>query len=174
MKYKEALKLSMEKLADDPLVRFVGYNTLFGRANGTLVNVTDDQCVETTVAENLMAGMAIGLSITGYKPIVYIERCDFIFNALDAIVNHLDKIEEMSKGEYAPKVVIRIVIGAKKNPLFTGITHTQDYTEVLQRLVSFPVIKVITSQEVIDTYDKVNEWKSSYIILEERDLYDIE
>jgi len=174
MKYKEALKLSMEKLADDPLVRFVGYNTLFGRANGTLVNVTDDQCVETTVAENLMAGMAIGLSITGYKPIVYIERCDFIFNALDAIVNHLDKIEEMSKGEYAPKVVIRIVIGAKKNPLFTGITHTQDYTEVLQRIVSFPVIKVITPQEVIDTYDKVNEWKSSYIILEERDLYDIE
>jgi pyruvate/2-oxoglutarate/acetoin dehydrogenase E1 component len=174
MKYKEALKLSMEKLADDPLVRFVGYNTLFGRANGTLVNVTDDQCVETTVAENLMAGMAIGLSITGYKPIVYIERCDFIFNALDAIVNHLDKIEQMSKGEFAPKVVIRIVIGSKKNPLFTGITHTQDYTEVLQRLVSFPVIKVTTPQEVIDTYDKVNEWKSSYIVLEERDLYDIE
>lgn len=174
MKYKEALKLSMEKLADDPLVRFVGYNTLFGRANGTLVNVTDAQCIETTVAENLMAGMAIGLSITGYKPIVYIERCDFIFNALDAIVNHLDKIEQMSKGEFAPKVAIRIVIGAKKNPLFTGITHTQDYTDVLQRLVSFPVIKVTTPQEVIDTYDKVNEWKSSYIVLEERDLYDIE
>lgn len=174
MKYKEALKISMENLANDPLIKFIGYNTLFGRANGTLVNVKDEKCLETTVAENLMAGMAIGLSLEGYKPVVYIERCDFIFNALDAIVNHLDKIETMSKGEYAPKVVIRIVIGAKKNPLFTGITHIQDYTEVLRKLISFPVIKVTTSQEIIDVYNKVSEWKSSYIVLEERDLYDIE
>lgn len=174
MIYKDALKQSMKKLASDPLIKFVGYNTLYGRANGTLVDVKDEQCIETPVAENLMVGMAVGLSIKGYKPVVYIERCDFILNALDAIVNHLDKIETLSKKEFSPRVVIRVVIGGKKYPLYTGLTHTQDFTEVLTNLVSFPVIKLESSEDVIRTYDEISDWKSSYIVLEERDKYGFE
>lgn len=172
MTYKNALIKSMEYLATDPYTRFVGYNTLIGRANGTLINVSDKQCLETIVAENLMVGMAIGLSIKNYKPVVYIERCDFVLNALDSIVNHLDKIPLLSKEQFLPKVIIRIVIGGKKNPLYTGLTHTQDFTKMLADLVSFPVVKVASSKEVIDTYHKASSWNSSYIILEERDLYD--
>src|SRR5579871_6790066 len=111
--YKEALTAAMDQLALDPTVRFVGYGLLHGRAAGTLKNVPVAQIVETPVAENLMVGLAIGMSLRGLRPVVYIERMDFILNALDAIVNHLDKIGGMSHGQFNPAVILRVVVGNK-------------------------------------------------------------
>lgn len=139
--YKQELTLAMESLASDPLARFVGYGVrIGGRALGTLKNVPDHQLIETPVAENLMVGLAIGMALKGLKPVVFIERFDFILNCLDGIVNHLDKLETLSSGEFAPHIILRIVVGNKEKPLFTGSTHCQDFTEALKRLVTFPVI----------------------------------
>ena len=66
---------------------------------GTLKDVPDDQKIETPVAENLMVGLAIGMSFEGFKPVVYFERHDFMLVAADAISNHIDKIERISHGE---------------------------------------------------------------------------
>jgi pyruvate/2-oxoglutarate/acetoin dehydrogenase E1 component len=139
--YKEELTLAMEGLARDPLVRFCGYGVgMGGKAMGTLKNVPQSQLIELPVAENLMVGFAIGLSLKGLKPVVFIERMDFILNCLDAIVNHLDKIETISRGEFKPTMILRIVVGNKTKPLFTGETHTQDFTAALNALVNFPLV----------------------------------
>ena len=107
---------------------------------GTLKNVSESQLIEMPVAENLMASFAIGLSLKGLKPVVFFERFDFVLNAMDAIVNHLDKIDTISHGEFKPTVILRIVVGNRRKPLFTGKTHTQDFSVALRALVSFPVI----------------------------------
>lgn len=172
MKYKDALQQSMELLSTDTKRVFLGYNVRCGsKANGTLKNVNENQLIETPVAENLMMGMAIGMSIKGYKPVVYFERFDFILNALDSIVNHLDKMKEISKNEYDPSVIIRVVIGGSKNPLFTGITHTQDYTEAIKKMVSFPVIKLENSSDIIKYYEFAHLTNNSIMLIEERDRY---
>ncbi len=143
LSYKEELTKAMESLAADPLVRFVGYGVkIGGRALGTLKNVPDHQLIEMPVAENLMVGFAIGISLKGLKPVVFIERFDFWWNCGDAIVNHLDKIEKISRGEFKPTVILRIVVGNRQKPLFTGMTHTQDYSPSLRAAVSFPVINL--------------------------------
>lgn len=129
----------MTSLAADPDRLFIGYGLRHGRAGGTLAGVPESQIIETTVAENLMVGLAIGLSLRGKKPVVYFERADFLLNALDAIVNHLDKIAHESRGEFNPAVILRIVVGNKTKPLFTGSTHTQDLSQALIKLVNFPV-----------------------------------
>ncbi len=140
LSYKDELTKAMESLAQDPLVRFVGYGVkIGGRAGGTLKNVSDSQLIEMPVAENLMVGFAIGLSLKGLKPVVFIERMDFWWNASDAIVNHLDKINQISHGEFTPTMILRIVVGNRNKPLFTGATHTRDYSPSLQAAVSFPV-----------------------------------
>lgn len=126
--YKDALISAMDYLAADPLVRFIGYGVTNGKAMGTLKNVSPSQLIEMPVAENLMVSFAIGLSLKGLKPVVFIERFDFILNALDAIVNHLDKIETISHGEFKPTMILRIVVGNQQKPLFTGKTHTQDFS----------------------------------------------
>lgn len=175
MKYKEAVKISMDEFAKDEKALFVGYNTRLGsKAMGTLNDVAEEKLLETQLAENLMAGLAIGLSLTGYKPMVYFERFDFILNAIDAIVNHLDKIADTSDGQFKPKVIIRVVIGAQLKPFFTGHCHIQDFTEAMKKLLKFPVLKPLTAPEVLEAYKFAMTQDQSVMIIETRDLYDEE
>jgi pyruvate/2-oxoglutarate/acetoin dehydrogenase E1 component len=173
MNYKESICLSMEDLAKDDRVRFLGYNVKYGsKANGTLAGVNEFQLIETPVAENLMVGLAIGLSLKGFIPIVWFERFDFVLNALDAIVNHLDKMKTISSGEFDPKVIIRANVGNRERPLFTGPTHTQDFSDALENLVTFPVWKVKTPSEVIEAYNQAKLERGSVLITEYRDCYE--
>ncbi len=156
--YKQQLTFAMEELAEDPLIRFIGYGVkIGGRAMGTLKNIPDHQLIEMPVAENLMVGFAIGIALKGLKPVVFIERFDFILNALDAIVNHLDKIETLSHGEFKPTMILRIVVGNRQKPLFTGKTHTQDFSVALRALVSFPVFQLQDTSEIGVRYKSAYE-----------------
>ena len=92
--YKDKIRIEIEKLSQREDIVFIGYGLKFGsRGAGFLKNIPDDKIIETPVAENLMLSMAIGLSLEGKLPVVIYERMDFILNAMDALVNHLDKIE---------------------------------------------------------------------------------
>jgi pyruvate/2-oxoglutarate/acetoin dehydrogenase E1 component len=139
---------------------------------GTLKNVPDSQLIEMPVAENLMVSFAIGLSLKGLKPVVFIERFDFILNALDAIVNHLDKIADISHGEFKPTMILRIVVGNRDKPLFTGRTHTQDFSYGLRQFVSFPVIQLVQSQEIAFQYKSAHAFldRRSTALIEYKDL----
>lgn len=170
MSYKDALIRANTYLAADPKVRFIGYGLMKGRAGGTLKNVSDKQIIEMPVAENLMLGMAIGLALTGLKPVVYIERMDFLMNCMDALVNHLDKIKEISKGEFDPAVIIRCVVGNIKKPLYTGATHTQDFSEALRSMVNIPVYQLLTTSMVNTGYDLIEKNRESAILVEYKDL----
>ena len=175
IKYKDVIRIEMEKLAKNPKTIFIGYNVKKGRAGGMLINVLEKQIFETPVAENLMAGIAIGLSIEGYLPILYFERFNFILNALDAIVNHLDKFEDLSYGEYKPKIIIRAVIGSIKTPFLTGSTHTQDFTEAIKKMVTFDVVKLpLNIKDIKKIYEDAYLSKKSTLIVEEKDLYNIQ
>lgn len=174
MKYKDAIKLSMNEFAKDDKAIFLGYNTKMGnQALGTLSEVPKEKIIETPLAENLMAGLSIGLSISGYKPVLYFERFDFILNATDAIVNQLDKIKDLSKHQYRPKVIIRVVVGQKLKPFFNGTTHTQDFTEAMKNLVKFPILNPISANEIIDAYKFAFQYEESVMIVENKDYYDM-
>lgn len=148
MSYKEALIRQNTLLGQNTKSRFIGYGLKKGRAMGTLKDVSDEQIIEMPVAENLMIGCAIGLSLKGLLPIVFIERMDFVLNGLDAMVNHLDKAKEISDGEFSPAAIIRCVVGNTTKPLYTGVTHTQDFSEALMNMVSFPVLQMKSDEEV--------------------------
>ena len=148
MSYKEALIRQNTLLGQNTKSRFIGYGLKKGRAMGTLKDVSDEQIIEMPVAENLMIGCAIGLSLKGLLPIVFIERMDFVLNGLDAMVNHLDKAKEISDVEFAPAAIIRCVVGNTTKPLYTGVTHTQDFSEALMNMVSFPVLQMKSDEEV--------------------------
>ena len=171
--YKDAIRESMEDIAKNPNAIFLGSNVKYGtKGDGAFINIPEHQLLETPVAENLMLSMAIGMSIEGYLPIVYYERFDFILNALDAMVNHLDKISYMSDKEFNPKVIIRAVVGGKKKHFFTGPTHTQDFTSAMKKMVNFPIIKLPNNPlKIKDWYKIAFESDRSFLIIEEKDKY---
>ena len=170
--YKDELTEAMTGLGIDPLVRFVGYGIKYGRAMGTLKYVADEQLIETPVAENLMVGLAVGLALKGLKPVVFFERFDFVLNAMDAIVNHLDKIKEISDNEFNPTMILRIVVGNKQKPLFTGPTHVQDLSKGLQAMVSFPVIPLMEPSFIQPAYQVAHGFlvRHSSALIEYKDL----
>jgi len=162
--YKDALVASMTMLGRDPLSRFIGYGLtkpdkagVAAGAAGTLTGVPLAQRIETPVAENLMAGIAIGLSLTGLRPLVFYERFDFVLNALDAIVNHADKISPMSRKQFNPAIIFRVVVGNYTKPLFTGTTHTQNHAEGVRAMVSFPVLELRSAASVEQEYKAAKE-----------------
>jgi pyruvate/2-oxoglutarate/acetoin dehydrogenase E1 component len=122
------------------------------------------------VAENLLLGSAIGMALTGLKPVVFIERMDFLMNCMDALVNHLDKINEISLGEFNPKVIIRCIVGNKKKPLYTGATHTQDFSAALKEMLQWIAVYEVKEDYVESSYQIATRRSGSSILVEYKDL----
>lgn len=173
--YKESIQAAMTALASNPDSRFCGYGLLTGKGGNGMKEVPNEQIAEFTVAEGLMTSAAIGMSLMGLKPLVLIERADFLFNAMDAIVNHLDKAHRISCGEFNPCVIFRVIVGNKNKPLFTGATHTQNPAAAMRQLVSFPVYECRTAEEIEAAYERAIAEQASGIgssmVLEFKDIY---
>lgn len=167
--YKDAIVQSMTELGDAGAI-FIGYNVGYGDAMGTLKNVPKEQKLETPVAENLMAGLAIGMSFEGFTPVLYYERHDFMLVAADAIINHIDKIERISHGEFKVPVIIRAVT-ADAGPFYSGITHSQDFTNMFRSAVSFPVIDSVTGFDVLKAVRGAKESGRPMMLIERKSRY---
>ncbi len=172
MTYKQALIKAMLELAGNKRVRFLGYNTTCGpRMNGTLNKIPKSKCIEMPVAENLIMGLAMGMSLEGYRPVVCIERMDFLLVCADAIINHLDKLPKLSGGQFDFPVIIRTCVGHDK-PLDPGMQHVQDFTSLFARYTSISVRVLGDVKSIVPTYRAAMNHESPSIIVEHRQLYD--
>ena len=124
MKYFDELKRSMEYLATDPRVVFMGQAVAVpGTAmSNTLKGVDPTRLIELPVAEEMQMGMTNGLAIAGLVPVSIYPRWNFLLLAVNQLVNHLDKFPLMSNGGYRPKVIIRTSIGSER-PLHPQHQH---------------------------------------------------
>lgn len=167
--YKDAVNKVMTEFGEEGMI-FIGYNVARGDAMGTLKNVPINQKLETPVAENLMTGLAIGMSFEGFKPVLYFERHDFMLVAMDAIGNHVDKIERISHGEFKVPIIIRAV-EAFGGPFYSGPTHHQDFTNLLKELVDFPVLDPVTGVDVLKAFRGAKDSGRPAIIIERKSRY---
>ena len=156
----------MAELGDEGAI-FIGYSLIPGDAMGTLKNVPDNQKIETPVAENLMVGLAIGMSFEGFKPVVYFERHDFMMVAADAICNHMDKIERISHGKFKVPVILKTVVD-DGGLFYSGPTHSQDFTKVFREMVDFPVLDAHTPDEALDMYRYAKDSDGPVMIVEHK------
>ena len=169
IKFKDAVTQGMTELGDEGAI-FIGYSIIPGDAMGTLKDVPQDQKIETPVAENLMVGLAIGMSFEGFKPVVYFERHDFMLVAADAIGNHVDKIERISHGEFKVPVVFKTVID-DGGLFYSGPTHSQDFTNVFRELVDFPVLHPESPEEALDMYRYAKDSEGPVMIVESKKFH---
>ena len=111
--YLDELIRAMNLLAENGYL-FFGQNTRYGGTSmyHTFKQLPDSQRIEVPVFENTQAGMAMGMALEGLKVCDIYPRMDFLIIALNSIINHLDKMEEMSKGQFEPKVIIRTCVGS--------------------------------------------------------------
>ena len=146
MKYKQELVKSMSFLGKKKDTIFLGQSVAYsGNAIfNTLINVPLKKKIEFPVFEDVQMGMSIGMALNGYVVVSCFPRFDFLICAMNQLVNHLDKIRQMSRNEMRPKVIIRTSIGSK-NPLDGGPQHTQDYTREMKLILK--EVKVVFLNE---------------------------
>jgi len=168
-KYLDATKKAMNMLAKENTI-FIGQTVEYeGSAMyRSLIDIPKNKKIELPVAEDMQMGMSIGLSLEGFIPVSIFPRMDFLICAMNQLVNHLDKVEKMSNGEFKPGVIIRTQIGNTK-PLYPGPQHCGNYYDGINRLCKkIMVAKLMDTREVEMyyqvAYERAKQGKSSILI----------
>src|SRR5829696_1983289 len=105
-----------EEMRSDESVMVLGEDV--GRAGGVF-RVTQglqeefgaERVMDTPLAESLIVGSAIGLSVNGMRPVAEIQFADFIPPAFDQIVNEAAKFHYRSNGDWNCPITIRAPYG---------------------------------------------------------------
>ena len=175
MKYADELTRSMDFLAKDPKVIFLGQAVEYaGTAmTNTLKNVSPEKLFELPVAEEMQMGISTGLSLNNFVPVSIFPRWNFLLLAANQLVNHLDKIQIMSNGKFKTKVIIRTSIGSER-PLHPQYQHVGDFSESIQKICStIDVIRLKEPTDIFPSYEKalLRDDGKSTILVEYGDYY---
>ncbi|NCO11758.1 hypothetical protein CO038_01155 [Candidatus Pacearchaeota archaeon CG_4_9_14_0_2_um_filter_39_13] len=172
--YRAALKEAMGILADDERTIFLGQTVGFPGSRftfGTLEDIPAEKRIELPIMEDTQMGMSIGMALEGYIPVTVYPRVDFLLLASNQLVNHLDKMHEMSRGQHDPHVIIRAVVGSR-NPIYPGPQHCQDhtgaFTSMLQRV---NVTRLTQPEQIVPAYQRALERKGPSLLIEYGDLH---
>jgi pyruvate dehydrogenase E1 component beta subunit len=137
---KEAIRQEMER---DENVLLLGED--IGVYGGTHL-VTDGlidifgpkRVVDTPIAENGFTGAAVGMAMTGLRPVVEMMTWNFSFLAADAIIQHAAKVRYFSGGQVEVPLVIR-------GPNGGGVQLSAQHTHSLENTYAhFPGLKVVS------------------------------
>ena len=159
----------MEELTKDEKVVFIGEGLInAGRIYGTLDGISKNKCNEMPIAVNLIAGVAIGLALQGFKPVVIFQRMDFMLIAADAIINHMVLIPKMSGGKINLPIIIRAIVGSQKESFCVGEQHNHDFTHIFSPYI--PTTRLTLNMNASAYYD-VNT-KNPILVVEDRDRYE--
>lgn len=112
LSYIRAVNLALETALDsDPSVIVFGEdvaipNGPFGATKGLHARF-GDRVFDTPISESAMVGAALGAAMGGLRPVVEIMYADFLFVAMDQIVNQIANTSYVSRGRLQAPLVIR-------------------------------------------------------------------
>jgi len=152
--YQEALTEAMRGLAARKETIFLGQSVaVAGTAmRTTLEHVESKQLLELPVDEDFQMGISTGFALAGFLPVSLFPRWNFLLLATNQIVNHLDKLKDLTRLNPPPKVIIRTGIGSQ-SPLNPGLQHTGDFTEAFRIMCpNLNVVRLDTAEMIIPQY----------------------
>jgi len=169
--YYLAIKKELEKFIQNPKAMYIGQQVASESFYQLLKDVPMNLRVEMPVCEELQLSASMGLAISGYLPISIFQRCDFLLRSMDALVNHLDLIKELSRGKYNPKVIVFTTIGTNK-PFSVGLQHNKDLIKGLRAMLrNIPVYDLKTVKDVKDMFNMSRESNMSSILVARQELF---
>jgi pyruvate dehydrogenase E1 component beta subunit len=137
------------ELARDPEVLLFGEDVghvggVFRSTEGLQKEFGEERVFDTPLAESAIAGIAVGLGIQGFRPIVEIQFVGFIFEALDQIMVQAARLRYRSGGRYHAPITFRTPFGG-------GVKAAELHTDAMEGLfMQTPGIKVVIPSNPYD------------------------
>lgn len=117
MTYREAVNAALlDEMERDESVVLIGEDVgvgggVFKTNEGLAERFGPARVINTPICENGFTGLALGMAVTGFRPIVEIMFADFLPTAGDELMNQLPKFRFMSGGQMGVPVTIRAIGG---------------------------------------------------------------
>jgi 2-oxoisovalerate dehydrogenase E1 component beta subunit len=146
----DAIRLAMdEELARDDNVFIVGEDVgvrggVFRATQGLFQKYGAERVIDSPLAEDSIVGVGIGAAVYGMRPICEIQFADFIFPAVNQIVNEAAKMCYRSNGEWTVPMVIRAPYGGG---IGGGLYHSQSVESFFTHV---PGLKVVIPSNPYD------------------------
>jgi pyruvate/2-oxoglutarate/acetoin dehydrogenase E1 component len=178
LKYFDELKRTMEWLATQPKVQFVG-QTVAGPGTfmfQTLRDCPKDRTLEMPINESFQMQFTIGMALTGYIPVSVYPRQNFLLLATADMVNMLDKVPAISGGTWPIKVIIRVATGPDA-PVHPGHQHIGNYAAAMRELFdNIEVVELNNAEDIFPAYKRALEREDgkSTLIIEHGNFYNEE
>lgn len=103
----------------------------------TLSDAFPDRVISTPISEAGIIGVATGLALRGFRPVVEIMFGDFSTLIADQVINHLSKFSSMYMGIDMCPVIIRTPMGGRRG---YGPTHSQTIEKLYFGIPSLKVV----------------------------------
>jgi 2-oxoisovalerate dehydrogenase E1 component beta subunit len=130
------------ELAHDPSVVVLGEDVgksggVFRATSGLFERFGPERVQDTPLAENMIAGMCVGMAAQGLRPVAEIQFLGFLYPAIDQIVNHMSRMRHRTRGRLTCPVVIRTPHGG-------GIHAPEHHSEAVESMIAHvPGIRVV-------------------------------
>lgn len=133
--------LAYELAHDDNVVVFgedVGKNGGVFRATvGLQERFGEKRVFDTPLAESMIAGLAIGMSVQGLKPVAEFQFMGFIYPAMNQIISHAARMRNRTRGRLHCPLVFRAPFGG-------GIRAPEHHSESTEALFAhIPGLQVV-------------------------------
>jgi pyruvate dehydrogenase E1 component beta subunit len=113
LQFREAIAEAMsEEMRRDESIYLMGeevaeYNGAYKASKGMLDEFGAKRVIDTPISELGFAGIGVGSTMTGNRPIIEFMTFNFAMVGIDQIVNNAAKIRQMSGGQFPCPIVFR-------------------------------------------------------------------
>ena len=171
---REALNQAMrEEMKRDPNVFLLGeevghYQGPYKVTQGLLQEFGEWRVRDTPIAEEAIAGVAVGAAFIGLRPIAEMMTFNFSLLALDQIVNHAAKYRYMSGGQIRCPMVMRGPSGAAAQ---VAAQHSQAFESWFAHIPGLVVVMPSTPRDAKGLLKSAIRDDNPVIFMENEVLY---
>ena len=150
IQFREAISQAMtEEMRRDESIYLMGeevaeYNGAYKASKGMLDEFGEKRVIDTPISELGFAGIGVGSTMTGNRPIIEFMTFNFALVGIDQIINNAAKIRQMSGGQFPCPIVFR---GPTASAGQLAATHSQAFESWY---ANCPGLKVIVPSNPYD------------------------
>ena len=177
LQYSLAINEALHQMMDlDPSVFLIGQGVkspwyVGNTALGLLEKYGEERVIDTPVSENGITGAAVGAAIAGMKPVVIHPRMDFMFFAMDPIINEAANWFYMNGGRANVPVVFWGIINRRGEQ---SAQHSQAVHGMFAHVPGLKVVMPATAYDAKGLMIAAIRDPNPVVFVDERMLYSLE